>query len=265
MTPTQTTPTRVNDLYFERQGSGDPLVLVHGSWGSTQRWELIVDDLARSFDVITYDRRSYGRSPDGTSLRRDEEDELAGLIEALDAAPAHLVGNSYGGGIVLGLAARRPELVRSVSVHEPSLAALAAGDPLIDQVQADFDHVVGLIEQGDARAAARTFVERVALGPGGWEMMPPEAQEGMIRGARGFAREMTDEHYGDAALEGIDCPVLLTEGNASPAWFAPIMEGARAAMPDAASLTIVGSGHIPHITHPGEYVEILTRFAKSAR
>jgi pimeloyl-ACP methyl ester carboxylesterase len=262
MTPTNTTPTRVNDLYYERQGSGDPLVLVHGSWGSTQRWALIVEDLARSFDVINYDRRSYGRSPDGTSLRRDEEDELAALIEALGIAPAHLVGSSYGGGIVLGLASRRPDLVRSASVHEAPLMSYGPGD-VVDQVQADFDYVAGLIEQGDARAAAKTFVERIALGPGGWEMMPPENQEGMIRGARGFAREMSDEHYGEVDLEAVECPVLLTEGNASPAWFAPIMEGARAAMPHAESLTIIGSGHIPHITHPSEYVEVLTRFAKS--
>jgi pimeloyl-ACP methyl ester carboxylesterase len=50
-------------LYWELSGqTGDPLVLVHGSWGDHYGWDQIVPALARSFRVLTYDRRGHGQS-----------------------------------------------------------------------------------------------------------------------------------------------------------------------------------------------------------
>lgn len=125
MTPyTETVPQRqrINgaELYYELSGSGDPLVLVHGSWVDHTSWQLVVPDLARSFRVLAYDRRGYSLSerPLGQGSRREDEEDLAALVEALDLAPAHVVANSFGGSIALGLAARRPDLFRSLIVHE---------------------------------------------------------------------------------------------------------------------------------------------------
>lgn len=97
-------------------GHGPPIVLVHGSWDDRHVWALVEDDLAKSFRVVSYDRRGHTDSEESPEpgTRRDDEDDLAALIEALGLAPASLVGNSFGGSITLGLAARRPELVRSV-------------------------------------------------------------------------------------------------------------------------------------------------------
>jgi pimeloyl-ACP methyl ester carboxylesterase len=98
--------TRVNavELYYEATGDGDPLVLVHGSWGDHSNWQSVVPGLASSFRVITYDRRGHSPSerPPGQGLRREDEDDLAALIEVLDVSPAHVAGNSFGASIVLG-------------------------------------------------------------------------------------------------------------------------------------------------------------------
>src|SRR5215210_3937183 len=91
-------------------GDGELLVLVHGSWTDHQTWAALVPLLARSFRVVSYDRRGHSRSERGAGpapRRRDEED-LAALIAALGAGPVHLVGSSYGALIALGLAGRRP-------------------------------------------------------------------------------------------------------------------------------------------------------------
>jgi pimeloyl-ACP methyl ester carboxylesterase len=251
------------DFHVEESGSGEPLVLVHGSWGSTRRWDLIVDDLADSFHVVAYDRRGYGHSDLGPvpRTRRDEEDDLAALIEALGIGPAHLVGNSFGAGIVLSVAARRPDVVRTVCGHEPPLADLARDDARVQQFVSDTGDVLGLIEDGRHADAARDFVERVAVGPGGWEATPSEVQDALIRAAGAFAAEQSDPHAMGAEFDGLARPALLTEGDSSLAWFTPVMAGARKALPQAEFATIAGAGHIPHITHPEEYVELIRSFA----
>ena len=85
------------DLHYERQGSGPPLVMVHGSWGDSSTWMLVASMLAERFDLVTYDRRGHGQStaPSGQGLRTQDEDDLVGLIEALGIAPANVAGNSF--------------------------------------------------------------------------------------------------------------------------------------------------------------------------
>jgi pimeloyl-ACP methyl ester carboxylesterase len=161
-------------LLAEETGKGEPLVLVHGSWDDRQAWMFVEDDLAKSFRVISYDRRGHTGSEDSPQpgSRRDDEDDLAALIEAHGLAPTHLVANSFGASIALSLTARQPELVCSVCAHEPPLMGLVADDPVVAQVGERVGTVVSLIDRADAEAGARLFVEEVALGPGAWELMP---------------------------------------------------------------------------------------------
>jgi pimeloyl-ACP methyl ester carboxylesterase len=101
-------------LYHELHGSGDPLALVHGSWGSHDEWEPVVSRLAQAFRVLVYDRRGHSRSerPDGQGSVREDVADLAGLLEATGFDRTWVVGNSFGASIALRLAAARPELVR---------------------------------------------------------------------------------------------------------------------------------------------------------
>src|SRR6478736_10549544 len=109
--------------------TGETVVLTHGSWADRLSWQLLVASLADHFRVVRYDRRGHGESscPPGQGTRAQDEDDLAELLEVLDLAPAHVVGNSFGASIVLGLAARRPALFSSVIVHEPPLLSLVTG------------------------------------------------------------------------------------------------------------------------------------------
>src|SRR5687768_14618981 len=135
------------DLYYETSGEGDPLVLVHGGWSGHDNWQPVAPTLAQSFAVVAYDRRGHGQSERGDQgTRRDQEDDLAALIEGLGNAPAHVAGTSFGASIAIGLAGRRPELVRSVIAHEPPLISVVASDPgiqpLLATVQATVESVL---------------------------------------------------------------------------------------------------------------------------
>src|SRR5438874_99707 len=112
--PVTTETINGTTLAYDVAGEGEPLILIHGSWGERQTWAFIVPGLAESFRVVSYDRRGHGESvapPDAGTVHDDVADAAA-LIEGMDAAPAYVVANSYGSCIALRLAAERPELVK---------------------------------------------------------------------------------------------------------------------------------------------------------
>lgn len=257
----------VNGLRLETQesGAGDPLVLVHGSWDDRRVWALIEDDLARAFRVISYDRRGHGASEDSEEprSRRHDEDDLAGVMEALSLGPARVVGSSFGASIALGLGARRPELFRALCAHEPPLMSLAADDPLVAEVGERVAAVVEQIERGRAEAAARDFIENIAMGPGAWEMMPEEERAAMVGLADPFAAEQRDPAWADIDLDSLSdirFPVLLTQGEESPPFFSKIIGRLSEVIHGVEVRTLPGAGHVPHLTHPTEYVATISGF-----
>ena len=127
-------PTQVFNgtaLFYEVDGGGEPLVLVHGSWAEHTTWNAVVPGLARSHRVVCYDRRGHGLStaPPAEGTVHDDVADLAALIEDLGLAPANVCGNSYGACIVLRLAAQRPELVRRPAGHEPPMLGVLGAIP----------------------------------------------------------------------------------------------------------------------------------------
>jgi pimeloyl-ACP methyl ester carboxylesterase len=86
--------------------------------------------LAQRFRITIYDRRGHSQSerrPTQGSIREDVAD-LAAIIERT-GAPAHVLGNSMGASISLRLASERPDLFRTLNVHEPPLFDLLRDDP----------------------------------------------------------------------------------------------------------------------------------------
>jgi pimeloyl-ACP methyl ester carboxylesterase len=259
-------------LFYEVTGDGEPLVLVHGSWGDHFNWELVVPGLAESFRVLTYDRRGHSRSerPATQGSRQEDEEDLAALVEALDFAPAHVAGNSFGASISLGLASRRPELFRSVIVHEPPLTDIVADDPqlhpLMKQAQEKIESVLQQLEAGDIPGGTRRFVEEVALGPGMWEQLPEQARNTFINNAPTWLDEQRNPHWADldlTALSRFSAPVLLTQGDQSPPWFRSIISKLAETLGQAERTTYSGAGHVPHQTHPHDYVATVARFIGS--
>jgi pimeloyl-ACP methyl ester carboxylesterase len=255
------------ELNYDLTGSGETLVLVHGGWSDRNDWLPVSPGLARSFRVVAYDRRGHGLSTrDVPGTRRDQEDDLAGLIEGL-GEPAHVAGTSFGASIALGLASRRPELVRSVVAHEPPLISVASGDPeirvLLEVVQASVEAVIAQVERGDVRGASERFVEEIALGPGAWDLLAQPERETMIDSAPAFVAEQQDPAWADIELDELArhfTPLLITAGDESPAWFGPIVDNLIGAIGHAEAHTYRGGGHAPHITNPADYVAAVTAF-----
>ena len=116
--------------YYERTGSGEPMVLVHGSWGDHHNW-------------------------------------AGALLDGLGLAPARIVGNSGGAIIALRMASKPPELFRSNALYEPPLIDLLDGRPAFRPMRQGFNDrvrpVTELLEAGENAAGAERFVNAVAF------------------------------------------------------------------------------------------------------
>jgi 2-hydroxymuconate-semialdehyde hydrolase len=98
-------------------GEGEPLVLVHGSGPGVTgyaNWRFTIPPLSRRFRVLAPDIAGFGYTERKPNAAYDLDfwiRHLVGFLDALGIKKAHFVGNSFGGGLTLALAARHPDRV----------------------------------------------------------------------------------------------------------------------------------------------------------
>jgi pimeloyl-ACP methyl ester carboxylesterase len=258
------------NLYWELAGrQGDPLVLVHGSWDDHHDWDDIIGELSKTFRVLTYDRRGHSQSERLSAQGNTEQDvaDLIALTGHLGLSPAHIAGNSFGASIVLKTAAVRPDLFQTVCVHEPPLFGLlndaSEAGSLLQIVKQHIAAVADLIEKEKNEEAAKTFMETIALGEGGWQQLPVSVQQKFIYNAPTFYDETQDPEslqLDTNKLSHFNKPVLLTHGTESPPFFVAVMDKLAEAIPGAKRMVFEGAGHVPHVSHPKQYIDVVKEF-----
>ncbi|HEV2787499.1 MAG TPA: alpha/beta fold hydrolase [Solirubrobacteraceae bacterium] len=107
------------DLYYERRGEGEPLLLIQGLGGNSLHWgEGFLGGLADGFELILYDHRGAGRSGalEGELTIADLAADALALLDALEVESAHVVGISMGGMVAQELVLQAPERVRTLTL-----------------------------------------------------------------------------------------------------------------------------------------------------
>jgi esterase len=157
--------------YEHAGGPGTPIVAVHGTFGRGTTFNAVAGRLAPDYRVIAPDLRGHGASDHGGPF--DFVTDLAAFIEALDLAPALLIGHSLGGITTYRLAAHRPELVRAMVIEDVGAVTdtTELEQPVLD--------VTGWPQRFESRAeaaaffaatpAADYFLESVVERHGSWE------------------------------------------------------------------------------------------------
>jgi 3-oxoadipate enol-lactonase len=107
------------EIYYEVQGEGEPMVLIPYLAADQACYAFQVADYAKQFTCYSVDLRGAGLSgkPDGTYTTELFADDVAAFMEAAGVGPAHIFGLSLGAAAGMWLAAKRPELVKTLSLH----------------------------------------------------------------------------------------------------------------------------------------------------
>ena len=161
-------------MAFHESGSGMPLILVHGTLNDYRYWNSEIGVFAEHYRVIAVSLRHHfpepwdGRGDDFSILQH--ANDLAVFIKRINLGPVHLLGHSRGGAVVLNVAARHPEVIRTLILVDTSgLEALLPDTPEASALSAEtqqlVDRLAADLAKGDREAALRAYVEAFA-GPG---------------------------------------------------------------------------------------------------
>ncbi len=179
-------------IHTTEWGSGPRAVLVHGGTpgGGASAFEA-QRELEGHWHLVLPDRPGHGQSP---RQGREDFERDAELVGPLLGTGAHLVGHSYGGIVALYMAARRPGVVRSLTLIEPPAFCFAHGDPVVDEMARAnrelFDH-----PPADPVATMRTFFGLVGIDVD----IPDPAPDGFLPIATAFAKGVADIRAPDEA------------------------------------------------------------------
>lgn len=109
-------PVRDIQIQYQEQGTGSPLILVHGLNGDLTGWGLVMPEFARHFRTIAMDVRGHGGSekPDRPYAIKEFSEDLKEFLSTLQIPRAHVLGLSMGGAIAQQFALDNPGAVRSL-------------------------------------------------------------------------------------------------------------------------------------------------------
>jgi pimeloyl-ACP methyl ester carboxylesterase len=215
------TNTAIHLTQWSKFAASDPtVVLVHGgaqgtSRGGDQQFLRQSRLATQGWRVIAPDRPGHGRSP---SPGRPDDAEADGLwVADLLGEGAHLVGHSFGGCVALAAAALRPEAVWSLTLIEPAMHALAAGDPRVQE----FLKGMMAVHAGASSATdvALGFLKHVNVPA---EVRGPSSAEELERMGEAIRRmKLPSPDWLRTSLEKIKAervPALVVTGGWSPAF-----------------------------------------------
>lgn len=268
---------RVNaiELHYLEQGTGEPLLLLHGFPDHAAAWRPLFERMDNSFRLLAPDQRGYRQTSRPLAVSDYGLDFLVGdlvaLLDSVDLARAHVCGHDWGGVLAFELAARFPERVGSIIAlnapppgvlqdmiwHDPGQRAAsqyisflrspaadktlceANVDGLIDRFLGDARHR-GLLSECDVAAYRDAWTQ-----PGVWQAMlawyraaPFDVPE--------VAAPVPGDHDGNAQPNLVDCPVLVIWGDRDTVFVPAMADAIARASRNCRVERLAGAGHSPH-------------------
>jgi esterase len=234
-------------LYYEEHGDGVPIACIHGAGSSALMWADAVEELARLGRVIAYDRRGCTRSERPEPYERtsvaEQADDAAALLDALAAAPAVVIGRSYGGAVAIDLALRYPDRVWALVLLEGDAPGLSPAG--LEWTKAIRDRLREVAAQDGVDAVYEALIGEV-LGEGAWGSFPDEVRRILTQNGPAALAELgyVDEPMPDtSAFATIDKPTLLVAASESPPEQREMTDAMAGVLPNART-ALVGGGHL---------------------
>lgn len=263
---------RTATVAYERKGTGEPLLLLHGIGHHLQAWHPVADILAAEHDVIAVDLPGFGVSqplPEGTPYDLDTvAPALGALCTALGVERPHVAGNSLGG--LLGLEMGRIGLARSVTALSP------AG--FWTEGERRYAFATLLAMRAGAKALPRPLLDRLSQAPAGRAALTgtiyarparrsPDAvvaETLALRYATGFEKTLAAGGSVRFTEDVPGLPVTIAWGTRDRLLLRRQGVRAKHTLPGARLVRLPGCGHVPMSDDPALVARVVLDTARSA-
>jgi 3-oxoadipate enol-lactonase len=248
-------------IYYEVAGTGHPLVLIHGGQMDSRMWDEQFQFFSKTYRVVRYDVRGYGKSPASKNVYASEDD-LAALLKFLKMEKAYVLGLSLGGRIAIDFALTHPEMTDGIVPVAPGLSGFHFSDDPNEW------NVLRAVQAGDFAKAADYWLQSGYMAPA---MENPKIAPRL----RQLSLENVHENLDNPLLETmpnppaierlpqIKAPTLIIVGNRDVADIHEICGLLRARIHGAREMVIEGSGHIVSMEKPEEFNRAVLEFLAS--
>jgi esterase len=254
------------DLNFKTFGQGDPVLILHGLFGTLDNWQTLGKKLAEDHLVFLLDQRNHGRSPHLDSHTYPEmAEDLQHFMEANWVYESALIGHSMGGKTVMNFACQHPDMVNHLVVvdiapktypggHQHIFDALFSVD--IDRVtdrQEVADQLAKFIDEEAIRLFLMKNLARKKEGGFRWKMNLPVIHK--------YYRTIIEGL--DPNLPPFEGPTLFIRGGRSR-YITPEDEPLiKTKFPNATIATIENAGHWVHSEAPQKFLKLVSDFLQS--
>ena len=241
-----------------REGSGTPLVLIHGFGGTRATWDRMIAALPADLPLVRYDLRGFGASTQDETVTFRHADDLLAVLDALGLAQANLCGLSMGGAVAVRFALEHPGSVARLALVSPALIAWewSAG------WAANFRACVKAARSGDIALARQAWWENplfdtVREGP---PAAAVQAEIAAFPGRQWIIDPQAREQPEIENLHRLAVPTLLLVGGRDTADFQLIADSLTAAAPNLHRVDFADDGHMLPLERPTEVAGAIADF-----
>ncbi|NLY65874.1 MAG: alpha/beta hydrolase [Alcaligenaceae bacterium] len=243
-------------FHYQDEGTGTPLVLIHGSLCDLRYWRWQTAELAQHCRIIVPSLPHYwpqtGNNHSEFSIYQHARD-IHTLLDALEIDSAHILGHSRGGSVAIELAMEHAHKVSSLILADPGIRTRQQTS------QANFKHEALLaIQEGEIDKGVALFIDAVS-GEGTWKRMVRWFKE-MVRNNAQTLLLQTDEpafYFDTSRFASLNLPVCLLGGSDSPDPFPDIMSRLEYTLPQVYRHTLTPASHGMNLSLPHEFNRIV--------
>lgn len=253
------------ELFYRDLGAGEPLLIMHGLFGSSDNWLSQAQALSVNYRVIIPDLRDHGNSPHSESLRYPlMAADVLGLIDRLGLVKPHLLGHSMGGKVVLQCAAMNAAALGKFIVADiaPRRYPVMHREILDALLSLNLD---SFRQRREAEAALARSLTNDAVRMFLLKNLSRD-EEGNFRWKINLPLIDRDiEHIGDEISfpDEIQNPILLIHGARSPYVMADDIARYRSVFSSIQVKTLPGSGHWVHADEPDAFLAAVQSFLEA--
>lgn len=249
------------DLHYKISGQGEPLVILHGLFGTSDNWASMARILARHHTVILTDLRNHGRSPHHPEMSYPQMvEDVVRVLEKEWIHRTHILGHSMGGKVAMHMALEHPDLVEKLLVADIGIKPYPGGHEHIFEALEQLP-VTELRDRNEAESLLRESLHD--------EAVVRFLLKNLAREGEGFRWKMNLEairqHYprilaGIPVTKSFDKPVRFVRGGRSGYIGQDDWPSIREVFPAADLVTLPDAGHWVHAEDPEGFVRAALPF-----